>query len=120
MKIGDKVWWFSQANSTLKRKQGEIVRVIPAFTALTESEGRELAQQYAVNHTLYGMLGVTRKVESYFVAVPSPSGKGKPRLYWPRVQYLNPVVELAPTLKPEEKVPHLRHLSSDEVRYPAC
>jgi len=78
MKFGDKVKWSSQANGSRKEKTGIVVEVVPA--------GRYPS---GVGHAD----GRPRDHESYLVKVPTKSGKGMGKFYWPRVKDLKLVEE---------------------------
>jgi len=76
MKLGDQVYWESQAAGITQRKEGKIVEIVPA--------GR-LPETKRTN------VGAPRDHESYVVRATKKSGKRvTSALYWPLVKYLRP------------------------------
>lgn len=82
--VGEEVTWESQAGGRTTTKQGVIVEVVPALRSPSLGELR----QYHAPHSV----GNPRNHESYLVAVPNKSGRGRPHLYWPVVSLLKEVV----------------------------
>ena len=74
--IGQKVCWSSQALGYTTTKVGLIETVVPAGVA---------PRALNIDATNDGM---PRDHESYLVRVPTPAGKGKGKLYWPKVANL--------------------------------
>jgi hypothetical protein len=83
-KTGDNVSWSSQANGSPKIKTGEVVFVLPARSTPYRFVN-ELKSKF--NCAAVDARTLSRDHESYLVAVPARK-KGKPRLYWPRVNGL--------------------------------
>lgn len=84
MNLGDLVKWSSQAAGTMKKKQGEIIEVVPA-NSLPKTQ-------------LRGASVLSRKHESYVVHVGS--GKGMRSCYWPLVSGLSLVTPTS-DMRPE-------------------
>lgn len=84
-KVGDKVRWQSQSSSSMTEKVGEIVAVVPS------NESLRYFRTIIGKYRRLGVFGMSRNHESYLVAVPSKTGRGKPVLYWPRVRHLRKV-----------------------------
>lgn len=94
--VGDQVTWTSQSMGVWKEKTGTVVAVVPAGFYLHcprwsgpqqfKEDLRELGIEEP-GHFNGRKIGSSnrRDHESYLVAVPTPSGRGRPRLYWPRV-----------------------------------
>lgn len=88
-RVGDRVSWSSQVQATETTKRGVVVAVVPAgmrphdvddeAKRIYERRGRSIPFGFALDH------------ESYFIHVPSKSGKGRGRFYWPIVKHLEPV-----------------------------
>ena len=75
--VGDMVEWTSSSNSSTTLKAGRVEAVIAAERPLSLQQRRDTdASGSPRNHT------------SYLVYVPSKSGRGKGKLYWPRVNQL--------------------------------
>ena len=83
-KVGDKVWWSSQAAASRTLKSGEIVAVVPAgeYPFETPWLGKSKMMYGPPNMNCTG-----RNHESYLVEVKH-GDRAKPRLYWPRVSQL--------------------------------
>lgn len=89
-KIGDKVWWESQAQGTTARKYGQVIVVVnPWENPSLYFEGVERSHNATV---AYGG-GSPRDEESYLVLVRryGVRGPGKAKIYWPKVKNLNPL-----------------------------
>lgn len=88
--IGQTVEWSSQANGTRKQKRGVVVAVVPRDrtprTVIPTSPA--IPQSYKL---ILDTRSGSRNHESYIVAVPSKSGRGKVQLYWPRTSALRKV-----------------------------
>lgn len=86
LQIGDWVQWESQAQGTWLEKVGQIVAIIPARVAYWEwyqtSRPAGFNDDNFIVHTDLG--STMRSEQSYLVAVPSKTGRGKKHLYWPR------------------------------------
>lgn len=82
-KVGDKVRWVSHARGRWKEKVGEIIEVVPPNhgVVLSKYRGKYILSRFGKSNP--------RLHTSYVVAVPSKSGK--PKLYWPRANQLEPV-----------------------------
>lgn len=78
-KVGDKVTWVS---SYTKKLGTIIVALAPMQDPL---KALEPLQQQAFQ---YGG-GQPRREESYLVHVPTASGRGQGRIYWPRTSLMN-------------------------------
>lgn len=87
MKIGDKVRWKSQSGGSWTVKEGEIVGIIPANTHIPRDiiPPFDTSEYWAWEKRFLKMFDgiLPRKHESYLIAIPSKSGKGKIKLYWP-------------------------------------
>lgn len=97
--VGDEVEWTSQAQARVKTKRGVIVFIVPPAVHPWAS-GDHLGLYGEPDHPANAfnpapmrgaMYSLTRRHESYIVAVPTKSGRGRPRLYWPRVSQLRRV-----------------------------
>lgn len=84
--VGDTVEWTSGGRT----KRGQVVLIVPAgeiarhvLVAVPFHDPRR--QEW---HRLDSSASHWRDHESYIVAVPSRTGRGKLRLYWPRVWHL--------------------------------
>jgi hypothetical protein len=85
-KVGDKVQWESQAAGFLKKKQGEIFRVITKWEA-------PMPGDFPDHKTMFDGDGMARGHYSYLVEVPGgKTDKATPKLYWPRVKNLKPLI----------------------------
>lgn len=82
MNVGDMVTWTSQAGSYMTTKTGKIIKVLPANKWWSRSN-------YMTDFACMCDSGM-RNHESYLVEV-SATGKGKPKLYRPRVSALRKV-----------------------------
>lgn len=87
--VGDIVRWESQSAGTWSTHEGRVVAVIPA-DARFRLDMIPLALGNCV--LCFDVPDTTRDHVSYLVEVPHP-GRGKPRLYWPRVPTLERVAE---------------------------
>jgi hypothetical protein len=89
-KFGDKVEWSSQARGSEKKKKGIIVEVVPAGTwpSKTLDRLRGSVSSIKVRYRVMFDGGLPRKSDSYLVAVPPKTSRGKPFLYWPRTSAL--------------------------------
>jgi hypothetical protein len=85
MKIGTTVEWTSQSQGSALTKRGVIVAVIPANGHVMDHLSG-LQKTYARG---WGLM--PRKEESYVVHVPSASGRGNGKLYWPHAGLLREV-----------------------------
>ena len=83
-KIGDKVTWTSSSGGSTKTKTGVVEAVIRPGS-LPSQEQRAEADAY----------GMARDYESYMVRVPSKTGKGRGKLYWPIANKLKMAEERA-------------------------
>jgi hypothetical protein len=81
--IGDKIEWESQAGGKTTRKRGEIRYVIEDYEYVS-------SKNYPLHRTMFD--SGRRKHKSYLVSVPS-TGRGKYKLYWPRVSALRKAKE---------------------------
>jgi hypothetical protein len=92
-KVGDKVKWTSSSSGSSKTKTGEVLVIIPASTRPYEAMYRFSPQWQTKYHNVsvpgYGIL--PRNHESYIVAVSAKTSKGKLKLYWPVVSFLEGV-----------------------------
>jgi len=85
--IGARVAWESQSASHSTRKTGQVLAVVPPEQTVEGAllvVGKNL-EDFALRTTAFGM---SRRHESYLVAVPPKSPRGRPTLYWPRVSHL--------------------------------
>ena len=85
MQLGDEVTWTSQANGGVKTKTGKVVLILRAgerMPPMIEVNGLQLPAPARTGG------GQRFDAESYVVHVPTPSGRGKGRLYWPRTSAL--------------------------------
>ena len=81
-RVGDKVKWTSHSQGVWTEKRGEIIEIVPA------QRGVRLEQyKHTYNLTSFSK-GMPRLHESYVIAVASDNGK--PKLYWPRANQLEP------------------------------
>lgn len=81
--VGETVKWTSQANGNVTEKVGVVEAVIPPRQYLNEAQRRQVDAP----------CGARRDMESYLVRVPTKSGRGKGRLYWPHARLLSKVEE---------------------------
>lgn len=72
MDVGQKVTWVRPLRGGYVTKTGFVEAVVPAGAELTP-EQRRAADAY----------GRPRQRQSYLVRVPTKTGKGKGKLYWP-------------------------------------
>ena len=79
-KLGQQVEWTSQANGCTRTKRGTIVRVIGSGQPFNAREFPGLQKGAPT--------GLPRQHESYIVHVPTKTGLGKGRHYWPLVSQL--------------------------------
>jgi len=81
--VGDKVCWISHSRGKWIKKQGEIVEIVPPQRGV-------MLDKYRGKYNLGSFSkGMPRLHESYVVAVSVE--KGKPKLYWPRANQLEPL-----------------------------
>ena len=82
-RVGDRVRWVSHSRGRWIEKFGEIIEVVPPQrgVVLGKYRGRYNLSSFSK--------GMPRLHESYVVAVQVE--KGKPKLYWPRANQLEPV-----------------------------
>lgn len=81
-KIGDQVRWVSHSRGKWIEKVGKIVEIVPAQRGV-------ILEKYKDEYNLGSFSkGMPRLHESYVVAVEVD--KGKPKLYWPRANQLEP------------------------------
>lgn len=83
--VGDKVRWVSHSRGQWTEKRGTVVEIVPAQRGVMLDKYRG---QYNLSPFSKGM---PRLHKSYVVAVPVE--KGKPKLYWPRANQLEPADE---------------------------
>ena len=82
-KLGDNVRWVSHSRGKWLEKAGKIIEVVPPQRGVMLDKYKD---KYNLNSFSKGM---PRLHESYVVAVPTETGK--PKLYWPRANQLEPV-----------------------------
>ena len=87
MKVGDKVTWVSTSNGRTTRKYGAIAAVIPPNTKPDNFVAAAKAATGASFSSTAGF-GMARDHQSYLVHVPTKTGRGNGKLYWPRVSNL--------------------------------
>ena len=82
-KVGDKVRWVSHAHGKWTEKVGEIVEVVSPHrgVVLAKYKGKYALGSFSKSNP--------RLQTSYVIAVKT--GNGKPKLYWPRANQLEPV-----------------------------
>jgi len=86
-KKGDIVTWSSQAGGVMTEKTGKIIGVLQPKESPYISNYRW--NECKFNPSAKRMFdGCPRDHESYIIQVETKTGKGKPRLYWPRVSGL--------------------------------
>lgn len=83
--VGDKVRWVSTSGGYDKEKCGTVVRVVAAYGHPREAF---TAAHQETGASFMGDFGLARDHESYIIHVSTPTGRGKGRLYWPRVKGL--------------------------------
>jgi hypothetical protein len=83
-KVGDKVRWVSHARGRWTEKIGEVVEVVPPNRGVLLSKYRG---SYALGS--FSSKSNPRLHKSYVVAVPVE--EGRPKLYWPRANQLEPL-----------------------------
>ena len=82
--VGSKVAWASQAHASEVEKHGVVVAVVPEGYDV-----RAIARSYAAASVQFDG-DLPRNHESYLVLVKTgKDGRGKPKLYWPRVSALD-------------------------------
>lgn len=81
--VGDSVRWVSHSRGKWVEKVGQVVEVVPPQRGVMLSKYRG---KYNISSFSRGM---PRLHISYVVAVPTDNGK--PKLYWPRANQLEPV-----------------------------
>ena len=96
--VGDPVRWTSQSSGYRSDKQGKVVALVPAGTRPTiygdpAAENRaRIDRLFEIDADAYALSklggGSARERVSYLVAVPGPSERARPRLYWPLVEKL--------------------------------
>lgn len=91
-KVGDKVRWTSQSQGYVREKRGKVVAAIQAHEHPMETAAQLAETGFNDAWIAYSL---PRNHESYLVAVPTKSGRGKPRLYWPLVSLLRKDDEVA-------------------------
>lgn len=80
--VGNKVKWLSHSKGKWVEKRGEIVEVVPPQRGV-------MLDKYKGKYNLGSFSkSMPRLHESYVVAVVMQ--KGKPKLYWPRANQLEP------------------------------
>ncbi len=84
--LGTSVTWTSGAGGGETVKTGEVVAIVPAGSRIKEFVYSYLSAG-ETNCSGLDMEGLPRNHESYLVLVPA-AGKGRPKLYWPRVSKL--------------------------------
>ena len=84
-KKGDLVTWSSQAGGYSKRKVGTVVSVVPKDTPVFQYNAIAMDDTGARG---LDYPGLSRDHESYIVHVPTKTGSGKGKLYWPVVNKL--------------------------------
>ncbi len=82
MKLGDTVTWESQSGGYSKKKTGKIVVVISPNVDPGDVGARFPDELWLKNP------GMPRSHESYLIHIPTPSGRGRGKLYWPVVSLL--------------------------------
>lgn len=83
--VGDMVSWRSQARGSNIEKIGKVIAIIPSKIHYTKVMPNIRNSPCPWNIQFDGY---PRNHESYLVEVSSKSGRGKPKLYWPRVSSL--------------------------------
>ena len=85
-KVGDTVTWESQSNSRTTIKTGQVIAVLSPCERPDKKLGKTALNDYTLMFDCcYNNL---RKAVSYLISVPSKSGRGKPKLYWPLTKNL--------------------------------
>jgi hypothetical protein len=80
-KVGDLVYWESQAGASWTCKEGKVIKVLPPKYWIDR-------KVFMATHVVMYDGGL-RNHESYLVEVPGgKTAKAKPKLYWPRVSAL--------------------------------
>lgn len=89
LKLGDHVNWESQAGGSTKKKSGTVHYIVPKGSAATDRFHVEKYNPgYYPKHKQMFDGTIPRDHESYVIIVPSKSGRGKCKLYWPHVSKL--------------------------------
>lgn len=90
--LGDSVTWVSGAGGVYTEKFGKIVKVIPAGVSQLDAENQYMTETNQSRHSnvksMLGLANGARNHESYFVLVGSKFGRGKSKLYHPKVNAL--------------------------------
>ena len=87
-KVGDLVSWKSQSYGSITKKEGVICAVVPA-----DSQPYDIISVTKKMSEFNRMFdGNPRPILSYLVEVPSKSGRGRTKLYWPRAEKLEGVL----------------------------
>ena len=84
-KKGDLVTWSSQAGGYAKRKFGTVVSIVPKDMPVFQYNALAMEDTGARGLDCPGM---ARDHESYIVHVPTKTGRGNGKLYWPAVNKL--------------------------------
>lgn len=85
-KIGDRVTWSSQAGGYSKQKSGIVVSVVPKGVPVFHHSWLAMTETGVHDRNLDSVR--SRDHESYIVHVPTKTGRGKGKLYWPAVNKL--------------------------------
>lgn len=97
MKVGDRVRWTSQSQGYRREKRGEVVAVVPPGVHPCVAWNRFEAGEFRISPLFSSAsYSLPRNHESYLIAVPTKTGRGKARLYWPVVSLLQDNVEPVP------------------------
>ena len=81
-KVGDKVFWESQAAASRTRKEGTVYDIV-------RGTYKPDPRHYSEYSVMFDGDGSPRGHESYLIEVPGgKTAKASPRLYWPRVSQL--------------------------------
>lgn len=108
--IGNFVKWRSQSGGVWREKEGKIIAIIAAYgDSSYDAYSRQTCKQMGLlqTHSLAPMAfcGPGRDHESYLVEVrDTTKPRSKPRIYWPRVEYL----EFLGQPKPKADLPPAR------------
>lgn len=82
-KVGDRVRWVSQSQGYVREKGGEVVAVVKAGESVRPYVNRLEREGYNPR-PMQGWWNLPpRKGTSYLVGVPTKSGRGRKRLYFP-------------------------------------
>lgn len=90
--IGDSVEWTSSAAGTTKTKRGKVVAIVPAkgLASVVTFFCQDWRERYSASG-LNSLSFFGRGHESYLIAVPTKTGRGRQCLYWPRTSQLRKV-----------------------------